>query len=92
MRIHKAIKYLLTFEEDTIFSKENPNIVEEYSEWRAHVSSMLEYCAQQTFVQFKKYDVLPIKFKDINDMKLTSFLTAIKNVVQNLFLRVCGIT
>ena len=78
MQIHKAIKYLLIFEEDIDFSKEKPNIVEEYSEWRDHMSSMAEYCAQQAFDQFKKYNILPIKFKDINEMKLNSFLIGIK--------------
>ena len=34
MRIHKAIKYLLAFEEVTDFCKEKPNIFEYYSESR----------------------------------------------------------
>ena len=51
------------------FSKEKPTNVEEYSEWRAYMSSMSEYCAQQAFDQFKKYNILQVKFKYINDMK-----------------------
>ena len=82
MRIHKAIKYLLTFEEETDFSKEKPETVEHYSEWRANMRSMSEYCALEAFKVFQDNNVLPEKFKNIEDMKLTSFLTAMKKMKQ----------
>ena len=82
MRIHKAIKYLLTFEEETDFSKEKPDIIQHYSEWRANIRSMSEYCAHEVFKVFQENNVLPEKFKNIEDMKLTLFLTAIKKMKQ----------
>ena len=91
MRIHKAIKYLLIFEEDTDISKEKPYIVKHYSEWRANMRSMPEYCARDAFNVFRENNVLPEKFKTIEDMKLTSFLTAIKKMEQEEEIYMCMI-
>ena len=65
---------MLTFEEDTNFSKEEPDIVEYYTEWRANMHSMSEYCATEAFKEFQENNVLSEKFKNIEDMKSSSFL------------------
>ena len=91
MRIYKSIKYLLTFKADTEFSKEKPDIVEHYSEWRANMRSKSVYCARKAFKEFQESNMLTEKFKNIEDMKLTSFLTAIKNMKQKLTIQVCDL-
>ena len=59
IHIHKAIKYLLIFEGNTDFSKEKNDIIEHYSEWRAHMRSISEYCAREAFKEFQKNNMLP---------------------------------
>ena len=80
MHIHKAIKYLSTSKEDTDFFKEKLDIVEHYAEWRANMRSISEYCEHETFKEIQQNNVLREKFKNIEGMKLTSFLTAIKKL------------
>ena len=72
MRIHKAIKYLLTFEEDTDFSKEKPDIVEHYSKWSADMRSMSKYCAREAFKEFRENIALPKNSKifDIHSCRI----------------------
>ena len=82
MRFHRAIKYLLTLDEDTDFSNEKPDIVEHYSEQRANMRSMSEYCAREAFKEFQANNVLLEKFKNIEHMKLIIYLIAIKKMKQ----------
>ena len=42
--------------------------------------SMTEYYACEAFREFQQNNVSPEKFKNFEDMKLTSFLTAIKKM------------
>ena len=62
---------MLTFEEDTDFCKEKPDIVQHYLQWRAYMRSMSEYCAREAFQEFQENNVLSEKLKHIEDMKLT---------------------
>ena len=78
--IYEAIKYLLTFEEDTDFSKEKPDIFEDNTEWRANMCAMSEYCAREAFKEFQLNNILSEKFKNSDDIKLTSFPTANKEM------------
>ena len=41
---------------------------------------MSEYYAREAFKEFQENNVLPEKFKNIEDMKLILFLTAIKKM------------